>query len=121
MSIVRNNIRISLNIPSYANVTIYWLGAHLSVTFPIKKELIDYINKVADYDTLRFQRGNRYYISRTVYIPFSETTEQDTLENLIRKKANEMRLQLMIIRRHAEIDYLRDEKTLLISEFDNLQ
>lgn len=120
MSIVRNNIRISLNIPSYANVTIYWLGAHLTVTFPIKEKLFNRIDRVADDDTLRFQKGNRYYISRTAYIPFSEIAEQNTLENLIRKKANEMRLQLMIVRRHAEIDYLRDERTLLIRELDSL-
>lgn len=115
METPRNNVRIGLRVPSFANVAIYTMGIHLSVTFHINKDVMQYLDLPnSDNPSIYcFDKFGKSYITETEFIYWDEITKSNDVEKVVMHRATEMRKRLMIMSRKAKIAYLKSEIELL--------
>ena len=115
METPRNNVRIGLRVPNFANVSIYAKGILLSVTFHIKKDVTQYLDlSDSDHPSINcFDRYGKSYITETEFIYWNEIAKSDDVEKVIMLRAAEMRKRLMIMHRKAKIVCLNNEINLL--------
>lgn len=111
----RNNVRPALNVPKFANVSIYAMGIHLTVTFRINKDVMQHLELPSkEYPSIYcFDRFGKSYITETEFIYWDEITKVNDLDKTIMSRATEMRNRLMIMSRNAKIAYLKSEIELL--------
>ena len=115
METPRNNVRPALRVPNFANVTIYALGIHLSVTFHIKKDVMQYLElpSNANPSIFCYDKFGKSYISETQFIYWDDITQSNDLDKTIISRATEMKKRLMIMHRKAKIAYLNNEINLI--------
>lgn len=106
---MRNNIRTCLQIPQFANLTIYANSYRLTVTFNIKDTVIPYVtynatNRAWNIDV--FYKNNRHYITAILDIPFIKVPNGE-LDNCIWNYSYQMKKDLMILMREAKINEIR--------------
>ena len=115
METPRNNVRPALRVPNFANVTIYALGINLSVTFHIKKDVMQYLDLPnSDSPSIYcFDKYGKSYISETEFIYWDDITQSNDLDKTIISRATEMKKRLMIMHRKAKIACLNNEMNLI--------
>lgn len=111
----RNNVRPALHVPKFANVSIYAMGIHLTVTFRINRDVMQHLDLPSkEYPSIYcFDRLGKSYITETEFIYWDEITKVNDLDKTIISRATEMRNRLMIMSRNAKIAYLKSEIELL--------
>ena len=112
MEQLRNNVKTCIQIPQYANLTVYGDGYHLTVTFPIKEDMIPFIRfKESEIWTSEiFYWKKKHYISAKLDMPFSKIC---LLDESVWHYASQMCNYLKIAAREAKIRALQAEVTQL--------
>lgn len=115
METPRNNVRIGLRVPNFANVSIYTMGINLSVTFHIKKDVMQYLDlpNKDNPSIYCFDKYGKSYITETEFIYWDEINKSNDIEKVVMLRATEMRKRLMIMHRKAKIASLNNEINLL--------
>ena len=102
---MRNNTNTRIVIPQYANLRMYIYGYEFSVTFNIKENLVNYLNKCKDTRIFTFKKGNKYYASIKQNFSYSGYN----MEAVIWYRLPRMKQLLLIAIREAKIAALNDE------------
>lgn len=108
----RNNARLAVTIPSYANLVIHGLGCYLTVTFPIKEKIIPFLefsNKYKWY-TYNFSKNGKHYITATINISFIEIANRHcSINDVVYLYAEKMCRNLKVLNRKATIKAIEAE------------
>ena len=115
----RNNVITRMTVPQYANVTMYAEGCHLTVTFPIKYSVREYVKSSNTmYNIHCFSKNNRNYITAEVFIPYNKVVEAKTnMESAIYHYSQVMCNLLKITARKAKIAAINEEIVQLTLPF----
>lgn len=112
----RNNVKTCIQIPQYANLTVYSDGYHLTVTFPIKEDMIPFIRfkESGIWKSEVFYWKKKHYISAKLDMPFSKIFACGCpLDECVWHYASQMCNHLKIAAREAKIRALQAEVTQL--------
>ena len=114
----RNNVITRMTVPQYANVTMYAEGCHLTVTFPIKCSVREYVITDTKYNMHCFSKNNRNYITAEVFIPYNKVVEARTdMESAIYHYSQVMCNLLKVAARKAKVAAINEEIVQLTLPF----
>lgn len=114
----RNNVITRMTVPQYANVTMYAEGCHLTVTFPIKGSVREYVTTDTKYNMHCFSKNNRNYITAEVFIPYNKVVEARTdMESAIYHYSQVMCNLLKVAARKAKVAAINEEIVQLTLPF----
>ena len=108
----RNNVKSCIQIPQYANLTVYDDVYHLTVTLNTKLSTIAHIitRQNTIWKTKTFRLKGKYYISAQLDIPFKKLVNYNIpATQCIWDYSSQMLNSLKIILREAKIKELHEE------------
>ena len=122
METLRNNARLAVSIPSYANLTVYGLGCYLTVTFPIREKIVPFLvfSDRNRWNAYEFAKNGKHYITATINIPFAEIAERHCgIEDVVYSYARKMCKDLKVRSREARIASLKAEIAVIASSYED--
>lgn len=108
---MRNNIKTIIQIPQYANLTMYPEKCNLSVTFHIKDSTIEHVKiPKTMFDIHCFHKNNKGYITARLNINYNILMINNiSLQDCVYHYSGIMCNQLRIILKEAKIRELKEE------------